>query len=333
MRLFIRTATGLVISTLLFACSPTTTYRYTAMVPSVRPLAWDGRTAKAGSLRLEGTFAASTIHENVFPQIGDTAVNVATREFSGLAALAVTQGVEIGVRGSYSAYGWTDPSAVGTEPLLNHPSLWGVGPEARATIPIDHEKHFAIGVGLSYLHYQVPYAEWQLSSCTPSPTCTVDPSTFDNAHYQLANQSSEAHWAINIGLHPSYSFGPNGQYGRIFGVFGAHTGFTNDGFTNTMQSGSTISSGLVWLAGAGYGIQVDEVHVSVLAFQPFNGSGSHVDYGPGIMLTGGVDFELWGKSDHVRPTAPLPVEYVVPPPPPSYVSPPGDAVPPLPAPG
>src|SRR5580658_6704479 len=101
MRLLIRTAMGLGISTLLFACSPTTTYRYTAMTPSVRPLAWDGRTAKAGSLRLEGTFAASTVHENLFPQIGDTAVNVATKEFSGLAALAVTQGVELGVRGSY----------------------------------------------------------------------------------------------------------------------------------------------------------------------------------------------------------------------------------------
>ena len=232
---------------------------------------------------------------------------------------------------------------MGTEPLPSHPTLWGVGPEVRATIAFDHEKHFAVGIGLSYLHYQVPYAAWSLTGqnaspatpeCVPGPQCTVDPSTFGNAHYQLASESSEAHWAINMGAYPSYAFGPGGEYGRAFGVIAAHTGYSNDGFTNTAQSGSTISSGIVWIFGVGYGIELSPAHLSVLAFQPVNGSGGGVSYGPGVLCTVGVDITLWGGGDDrerrrvtppVDPASsepPQPGPPAPPPPPPPTVAPP-----------
>ena len=102
-------------------CAPQTQYRYSAVTPTAQPIAWDGRTEKEGFARFEGTVVGSTLKENLFPQIHDTALMVPQWTVQGAATLALAKFLELGVRGSYAAYQWTQPSAVGTMPVPDAP--------------------------------------------------------------------------------------------------------------------------------------------------------------------------------------------------------------------
>jgi hypothetical protein len=284
----------------LAACTtPTVPYRYTGLVPAAHPIAWDGRTAKAGTLRVEGTYDQNWINRNIAPQVHDTALHVPNTTLEGAAALAVTKNIELGARYTYAAYGWSDVTANGTMPLPSAPSVWGVGPEIRVSFPLDRRQRFALGVAANYMFYQVPYAEWQLSStgCTPSVTCQVDFLNPAN-RYTLYDERTEGHNTLSIAVYPSYAFGERGEYGHIFGGFSAHTTFKNDGFTFTASNGSTIQdAGLVFFGGVGYGVNIDIVHVAGMVALPFTSNGSPVDYGFAGFLTAGVDLELWGGGD------------------------------------
>lgn len=312
----------------LMGCNPTTTYRYTALTPSARPIPWDGRAALGGKLRVEGSLSKGTVYQKPFPQIHDTALNVPEMTAEGSISIAPIRSFEIGIRGSYAAYSWSQPSTDGTEPLPSHPAVWGVGPEVKGTIAIDKRRRFAIGIAGNVMRYQVPYAEWSLSGpgasngdltpCTPSPTCTVDPLTLDNAHYRLFAEKSESHITASLGVYPSFDFTGTGEYGHIFGVLAGHTGFENDGFTNTVSNGSTVSGFLfVPIVGLGYGIDVAPVHGSVMLYQPITNFDSPVYYGPAIMGTIGFDLPLWDSetnhdklpppSEHPYPPSPAPV--------------------------
>src|SRR5215467_9079940 len=116
---------------------PITPYRYTAVIPAAHAMSWDGRTVKDGHLRIEGTITGDSIRRNYTPVLHDTAVHVPDQTLEGAASLAIAPGVEIGGRYAYAAYAWTEVSAEGTLPLPSHPSVWGIGPEARFMIPFD----------------------------------------------------------------------------------------------------------------------------------------------------------------------------------------------------
>ena len=155
------------------------------------------------------------------------------------------------------------------------------------------------------MRYEVPYAEWKLESmgCTPSATCVTD--FLSNAQYSLYDERSESHLTLNIAVYPSVNIGRYGEYGHVFGGFSVHTGFKNDGFTDTAQNGSTIQdAGLIFFAGAGYGINVDIVRLSAMATVPFTDGGSPVNYGFSGFLTAGVDLELWESKPGPSPNEP-----------------------------
>jgi hypothetical protein len=273
-----------------------TNYRYTGFVPAARALAWDGRTVPAGSLRLEGAADLSTIHENLTPQIHDTALHIPNETLEGAAMIALVPGFELGGRFAYSSYLWSADSALGTLPLLNDPAVWGIGPEMHVTIPLDHETRWAFGIGANIMSYQVPYAKWQLDmGCMPSPTCQQG--------YSLVEQRSEGHVALNIAAYPSVALGRHGELGHIFGGLGAHSGFKNDGFTNMNQNGSGIQdAGLIFVLGAGYGIHFQNLLASIMIAQPLTSGTSPVSYGVGGFLTLGGAVELW--EPHTPGSAP-----------------------------
>ena len=297
----------------LFGCDPTTTYRYTALTPAARPIPWDGRAAKGGNIRVEGTLSKNTVFQKALPQLHDTALNVPEMTAEGSISIAPIRGFEMGIRGAYSAYAWSQPSIDGTEPLPSHPALWGIGPEFKGTVTFDKKRKWGLGFAGNIMRYEVPYAEWSLSGpgatngdttpCAPSATCTVDPLTLDNAHYKLFAEKSESHITVSFGLYPSFDFTGDGEYGHVFGILGGHSGFENDGFTNTPQNGSTLSAYLfIPIVGAGYGIGAGPVHGSAMIYEPITTYDSKVYYGPGAMLTLGVDLELWdSKTNHDEP--------------------------------
>ena len=130
----------------LFGCNPETPYRYTALTPAARPIPWDGRAAKAGQLRIEGALSKDTVYQKALPQLHDTALNVPELTAEGSISIAPIKGFEMGIRGAYSAYAWSQASIDGTEPLPSHPAVWGVGPEFKGTINIDKKRRFAIGL-------------------------------------------------------------------------------------------------------------------------------------------------------------------------------------------
>src|SRR5262245_29422270 len=116
------------------ACSPSTQYRRSALVPPAHALAWDGRTAERGTLRLEGAISHTNVDTDLLPQVGDSALLVPETLIEGAAGLAVTRGFEIGVRYAHADYSWAQQNAIGTPPIPGDPSLNGFGPEARGTI-------------------------------------------------------------------------------------------------------------------------------------------------------------------------------------------------------
>lgn len=283
------------------ACTPTTQYRYSALIPAAHPLSWDGRTAKDGTLRLEGTLTAATLVRNMNPQIGDTAVHVPNATLEGAAFLAVVPGVELGVRYSYAAYAWSDESAQGTLPLPSQPSVSGIGPEARFMIPFDRRREWTLGIAGNFMRYTIPYAEWELSTmCTPgTTTCVADPTS--GATYHIFDERSEAHYTFNIAAYPSVALGRTGEFGHVFGGLSAHTGFKNQGFTNMVSNGSTIEdAGLIFSVGAGYGIKVDLLRLSGMVTLPLTSGDSPVNYGLGGFFTAGVDLELWESREDRR---------------------------------
>jgi hypothetical protein len=271
-------------------CAPTTTYRNTAIVPAVRPVAWDGRAPEKTSLVLEGSLTHTQVLVDEFPQIGDTALLVPEWTAEGSALIALTKHVMIGLRGSYAAYAWAQPSATGTMPIPDRPATWGLGPEIRLTFPLDDEKRFALGVVGNVVSYQVPYAEWELTTgCIASPTC-VD-------GYTLNHEETQNRLVYSLGLHPSYAFGPHGEYGAVFAVVTVTSGFQNDGFTDQpTQDGKLQSNGPIVILGGGYGFRYEALHAAVLAYRPTTGEGSPVDYGLGVQLAVGVDVDLTGGA-------------------------------------
>jgi hypothetical protein len=285
----------------LSACTPDTKYRYSAFVPSARALSWDGRTAKDGSLRLEGAISGVTVNRNMTPTRDDTGLRVPNTTLEGVGTLAIAPGLELGGRYSYAAYAWGDMSAQGTMPLPSHPSVWGVGPEARGTIPFDRQKRFALGISGNFMRYQIGYAEWQRDpGCTPGPTCVIDYSTAANTRYRLNTERSESHWTMNVGVYPSVQISPDGELGHLFFGLAAHTGFKNKGFTDENHNGSTLEdAGLVWIVGAGYGIKLEPLRLSTMFTLPLTNSQSPVNYGVSGFFTVGLDLELW-ESDEDR---------------------------------
>jgi hypothetical protein len=287
------------------ACTPATKYRYTGLVPAAHALAWDGRTAKDGTLRLEGSMAQSTVHRNIAPVKGDTALRVPNTTLEGAAFLAAIPNVEFGVRYSYSAYAWSEPSAEGTMSLPSHPSVWGIGPELRGAIPFDKRRKFMIGVAANVMRFDVPYAEWEKTPyCALGPTCAFDTFTYPGdagTYYRLVNEKSEAHLTLSIAVYPSLLLGDEGEYGHVFGGFSVHSAFKNDGFTDKSSNGSTIQdAGLLFMMGAGYGIAFEPFRLAAMLTLPTASTSSPVNYGMGGFFTVGVDLELWESKEARR---------------------------------
>ena len=289
----------------LSACTPSTNYRYTGLVPAAHALAWDGRTAADGSLRLEGSMAQSTVRRDIVPVRGDTALRVPNTTLEGAAFLAAVPNIELGVRYAYAAYAWSEPSAEGTMSLPSHPSVWGIGPEIRAAIPFDKRKRFMVGVAANVMRFDVPYAEWQKTpACMLGPTCAFDTYAGDaGTYYKLVDEKSEAHFTLAIAVYPSLLLGQDGEYGHVFGGFAVHSAFKNDGFTDTSSNGSTIQdAGLLFVMGAGYGIAFEPFRLAAMLTLPTTTSSSPVNYGMGGFFTVGVDLELWESKEarHAR---------------------------------
>ncbi len=281
-------------------CAPDTPYRYSAVTPSAQPVAWDGRTEREGFARFEGTIAHTSVSENLLPVANQSsAMMIPEWTVQGAALLAVAYHVELGIRGNYSAYQWTQPSAVGTMPVADSPPTWGVGPEMRVSIPVDKAKTFYFGIVGNAIVAQVPYSEWTLTgplsslnsqSCTPSATCVVS----QGAPYTLTSTQTETHIVWTLGVVPSYAFGPDGEYGHVFAGITATTGFSNDGFATTQQNGSTVNTFWpLFIASAGYAGSIDVLRLGGQVFYPFTNAGSAVDYGIGFLFTVGVAAPLW----------------------------------------
>ena len=275
------------LSCLLFVagCAPISQYRYSGMTPAPRPIAWDGYPSHAGEAHVEASVTHTSVVENLFPELHDTALHVAATTIEGNASITPVRGLDIGVRWSYANYRWTEPTAVGTMPLPNDPSLFGIGPEIRGSFFCDHEKHFAVGLAASMLVYTVPWAAYELQS---------------GSTYALTKTGNDTDWTLAFGIYPSYSFGPDGRYGTLFAVLGAHSAFKNDGFTNSPSNGSSITQdGFVPFAGGGYSIHAPYFHASVMMYVPI--SIDSTNWGPGMMFTLGLDLPLWKPQPRVLP--------------------------------
>jgi hypothetical protein len=320
MRLAMRTPSTLLVlpvaSLALTACNPPDTpFRYTALTPAARPIAWDGRGSSGGTLHIEGQASSTEFGVGAFPKdagLHVTALRVSYLSLDGAILLEPVRGVQFGARATYSAYSWSDISTVGTMPLPSHPSLWGVGPEMRVWIPFDKEERFALGIAGNALFYQVPFAEWTQQGCTLSSTCissTVlagDNST-QSVTFQLTNSGADTHVVLTGGLYPSYGIGPHARYGSVFLLLGVTQGFSNDGFTDVRSSDGLISTYTVGLAGAGYGFRRGWFHVNAGVYMPFGDSA--VNYAPGGWLTIGVDPRLWNGERRVGPITTDPEPY------------------------
>jgi hypothetical protein len=282
-------------------CAPPSEYRHTAYVPAARPLPWDGRTGAEGSLRLEGAASATFVRQNLTPKLGDTALNVPELTLDGLGAIAVTGGLELGVRGSYADYAWRRESARGTMPIPSRPAVWGFGPEVRGMLRLNDSGRFTLGFGGNLLGYSVTEARWQLDeTCRLAPGCVDAASTEGLVRYRLVATESNTFLIASVAVYWGADLDDKGKFGHVFVGPSAHEGFRNAGFTNSDAIGSKSSlerAGLVGFAGAGYGIELSGVRASVMISLPFTSDESAVDYGPiSAFATLGGDIPLWQKD-------------------------------------
>ncbi|MFO0758438.1 MAG: hypothetical protein U0359_18240 [Byssovorax sp.] len=281
----------------LEGCTPDTPYRYTAVTPTPRAIPWEGRGNHAGTLHLEGSAIGGDGMPTVVPkvpEVHDTALHVAKLSLQGAALVEPVQGVQVGVRASYTSYDWTRETAFGTMPMPNAPSLVGFGPEVRIWLPFDRRERFALGIAGNILYYDVPFAEWTRQDCATSPTCAESPTTTSGtATYVLSHLSSEPHFVWNLGLYPSVGLGDHARYGDIVAMLAVTEGFQNDGFAETKSVDGRLSTYVVPIVGAGYGFRYQWARIAAGLQWPVSSAESPVQYGPSGWLTLGVDASLW----------------------------------------
>jgi hypothetical protein len=224
----------------------------------------------------------------------------------------VAPALEIGARYAFASYSWSEETATGTPPIPGHPSVTGFGPELRIAPAIGPKKRVRLGFAGNFMNYTIPYAEWQRATSNSSGNF-VDSSTFGGGTaYSLVDHGTETHFALNIGVYPSVNLNDDGSAGHVFAGFSAHTGFKNDGFTNTNQSGSTLEdAGLVFFLTAGYGIEIDPMRLSAMIAYPLTHDSSPVDYAIAGFVSLGVDIELWEGRER-RKAGPAPGETTTP---------------------
>ena len=117
--------------------------------------------------------------------------------------------------------------------------------------------------------------------------------------YSLIREDSESHFAMSIAIYPSFDIVEGGGAGHVFLGVSAHSGFENDGFTNTPSGGSTAESApFVFFAGGGYGIEVAHLRLSTVLAASLTTEASAVRYWPAGFLSLGGDITLWnGRTD------------------------------------
>ena len=309
---------ALVAALLPIGCTPASEYRNTAYVPVARSLAWDGRLTSEGSLRLEGSATRASVATNTNPQLGDTALFVPSLELDALAAVALTSGIELGLRGSYADYAWRTESSYGTLPLPTEPSVWGFGPEIRARLPVsDDSGPFALSLGGNLLGYSITEAFWQLDpSCVPSATCVEQSTPGGTVRYTLLDTKTHTFLVANAALYGSVTLGKP-DFGHVFFGPSAHDGFKNRGFTDQSTDGGSLErAGPVWFIAAGYGLDLGTARGSIMMSYPLTTRDSPIDYGfPILRSHSAVSFRCGrgtraaeghasGRRDSQQPRAP-----------------------------
>lgn len=268
---------------------PLTPYRNVGMVPAATMPQWDGRAADRGHVRLEGSgYYAGTI-ENPAPDIHDSALRVPDVSMSGSAAVAVVNGLELGVRVSYANYRWASTTASGTPPIPSKPSMIGGGPELRSSIPLDSRKRFTLGGYAGVQMVSLPYARWELKT-----QAGQGPRTFDTSFYTLRDEDSKTMLNGQIAFMPTFTFDP--RYGHLFLAIGAHSAFKNDGFATQSNANAVGGDGLVAIFGMGYGFQIDVFRASFAWYAPLSRA-DNARYLFGGMLTLGVDLNAFGAVE------------------------------------
>ena len=278
-------------------CAPTTPYRNTAMTPAASPIAWDGRMKPAGTLHADGAISTRQVATNWSPAIHDTATHVPDVTMEANVSITPVRGLDVGVRGTYAAYRWTHPSAIGTMEIPSRPNQWGIGPELHGAFPLEKTHRFQIGIAAAFMHYDVAYAQWARDiPCDPLAYCSAD-------SYHLVKEGSEAFFTYNFSLTPSVGIGPDSRYGAAFMFVGITSGFTNDGFTDKPSNGSTVKSDTVIpYLGGGYSFSYRPVRVAIATYVPF-GERGEAQYGVGGMFTLGLELELWHSPVTPRETS------------------------------
>jgi hypothetical protein len=301
----------LVIAFALAGCTPDSPYRHTALAPSSHVAAFDGRTAAEGTLRVEGSLYRKTLLRNDRPTMGDTALWTPAIEANGAASLALSDNLELGVRGAFAHGSWFTRSAEGTPPLASDRAYLAVGPELRATFFNRGGRGFALGLLLSAMASRVPTSSWERTAdpCKDPVTCYTDPlvSGAGSGTYRLMRTGREDTLVTSGFLYPTYAFGEG--YGHIVGALGVTSNFKNDGFSETPQGKPIEAAPMVPVAGLGYAIAWHGVRLMGMWYAPLSTSGEGVNYGSGAVVTIGGDIALWKKEPvhALDPMAPVDV--------------------------
>lgn len=219
------------------------------------------------------------------------ALHVPQTTLDGVATIAATRGLELGVRYSHGFYSDGNATAMGTTSLVSEIPTMGLGPEVRGTIRFDKSGDFALGFGGNVMAYRIPTGVWfEVHECTPGPDC-VSTSEADSSgttkYFRLGgvDNRGDLEPVTNAAALASYQFA-GGRFGHVFAGVGHHTGFRNR-FTF-----ASPGSGVVLLVGGGYGIKVDHFRASIAVGHALTNSNSPIDYGLSGFFTLGLEIPL-----------------------------------------
>ncbi len=244
------------------ACVPATNYVRTASIAS--PTGETLTLPMHDNIELSGSFGFVDHHPlvvNFEPyKIEDPLVNPALWQFSGLARFSVHENIAIGLHGDIQLV----PSRHYYNLPLNNDLVWGLGPNIGVHFHPWSDK-FTIAFSFALTLMASPWTVWER---TTPPSNLGYTFLFDPSSYQKSESGVDWLPLTRTSLGASYLFE---EHYELFAGLSLQNTAKNIGFSNTAQSGSTLSADVINLVPYfGAGIVFKPFFMRLQGFVPAN---------------------------------------------------------------
>ncbi len=271
------------------ACSPLTSVRRTALVPTVAPVARTGAPLSKGAIRVmaeaTGVDTAKWDEFDLYTTVGSAGVYVPDVEAGASGYVGVSDHVELGVRMLYTNDAWSTPNTAGVLPFpaSQNPRLFLGGIGIRYNAPFQGDAGSGAVSLIGELNgVSIPEATYVYVPCDEGCSDVL-------GHYELYGTTSEPFLLPDMTLQVGYYLG---DHVFLHGFTGVTFGIRNVGFDNDEGNidNSTLEPFVVTYFGLGAEFHVGSFVSGVHAYVPMENQ-SDIEFGGLMAVSAGVQFD------------------------------------------